>query len=128
MSNPYTGEEHKPFLCTNPHESSEGHAFINTYDRSELFRFAKHAKDVYERNIGPLTYPLIRVDIMRLQNGKFVVNEFESLEAQVCSATLGQAKRAAQDALTEKFLQQFWELELDRIVNIPRNTKTRHSQ
>ena len=65
---------------------------------------------------------------MRLQNGKFVVNEFESLEALVSSATLGHGKRAVEDALTETFLKQFWELELDRIVNIPFDTKRKRCQ
>ena len=123
LSNPYTGIEREPFLCTHPHEPSDGYAFIEKYDRTKLFQFAKHAKAIYEAKIGPLTYPLFRVDVMRLQNGKLVVNEFESLEAQVHSATLGQAKKAAQDALTEQFLQEFWELELERIVSIPRNAK-----
>jgi hypothetical protein len=63
---------------------------------------------------------------MRLQNGKMVVNEFESLEAQVYSATLGQSKRAAEDALTQQFLEEFWELELDKILNIHhRNIKNK---
>ena len=126
LSNPYTGEERKPFLCVHPRETSDGYAFIDKYDRTKLFEFAKHAKAMYEKNIGPLTYPLFRVDIMRLQNGKIVVNEFESLEAQVYSATFGQAKRAIEDAHTETFLADFWELELDRILHLRlRNVKNK---
>ena len=128
LSNPYTGEERKPFLCTHPHQihQDDGYAFIDKYDRAKLFEFAKHAKAAYEKNIGPLTYPLFRVDFMRLQHGKMVVNEFESLEAQVYSATLGQSKRAAEDALTQQFLEEFWELELDKILNIHhRNIKNK---
>ena len=63
-----------------------------------------------------LTYPVFRIDIMRLQNGKLVVNEFESLEAMIQSGTIGSAKRASEDSRSETFMHAFWESELSRIL------------
>ena len=44
LSNPYTGQQHEPFLFIHPHESSDGRAFDNKYHHTEVFAFAKLAK------------------------------------------------------------------------------------
>ena len=117
LSDPYTEEQLEPFLCVHPHEASDGRAFDNKYHHNEVFAFAKLAKRMYEEHVSHLTYPVFRIDIMRLQNGKMVVNEFESLEAMISSATLGNAKRAFEDSRSETFMQAFWESELSRILD-----------
>ena len=68
-------------MCVNPRR--HGKAFISQYDHKPLFEFTKFAKRMYEEQVSKLVYPVFRVDITTLQNGKFVVNEFESLEADI---------------------------------------------
>ena len=125
LTDPHTGEQLEPFLCINPRESSDGRAFDNKYQHSGVFAFAKLAKRMYEEYVSPLTYPVFRIDIMRLQNGEMVVNEFESLEAMIHSGTLGTAKRAIEDSRSETFIQAFWQSELTRILeSCPRKSKS----
>ncbi len=117
MSNPYTGEQLDPFLCIHPHESCEGRAFDDKYHHTEVFAFAKLAKRMYEEYVSPLTYPVFRIDIMRLQNGNMVVNEFESLEAMIHSGTIGSVKRGFEDSRSETFIEEFWEMALSRMLD-----------
>ena len=107
MSNPHTGELRKPFLCTNPHEKALGTTFISKYDLSRVYEFAKRAKRMYGKTISDLVYPIFRVDIMRMQNGKLVVNESESLEALVQSEALGSLKRQLEMIKRKLFYSSF---------------------
>ena len=116
LSNPHTGEEREPFLCKNPHQ--KGKAFVNKYDLRQLYEFAKRAKRIYEKKVSHFVYPIFRVDIMRLQNGKFVVNEFESLEALILSGSLGSLKRQVEDNYTDQFLLEYWKKEIISILNL----------
>ena len=116
LSNPHTGEEREPFLCKNPHE--KGKAFVNKYDLKPLYEFAKRAKRMYEKKVSHFVYPVFRVDVMRMQNGKYVVNEFESLEALVLSGAIGSLKRDIEDNKTQNFLLEFWKEEIIRILNL----------
>ena len=122
LSDPYKDEQLQPFLCIHPKPSSEGRAFFS----ADVLEFAKLAKRKYEEFVSPLTYPVFRVDIMRLQNGKLVVNEFESLEAMIQSGSNGHAKRAYEDARSENFVQSFWESELTRILESRKKRKFNH--
>ncbi len=116
MTNPHTGEQDEPFLCFNPHP--KGKAFVSRYDRRPLFEFAKRAKRMYETNVSAHVHPVFRVDIMRLQRGKFVVNEFESLEALILSGASGPLQCAKEDNRTEQFLERFWELHLTLLLKL----------
>ena len=117
LSDPYTGEVTEPFLCVNPRR--HGKAFISQYDHKPLFEFAKLAKRMYEEQVSKLVYPVFRVDIMTLQNGKLVVNEFESLEADIYSATRGQTQQAYEDSRAMQIIQNFWYNEIIRILGLP---------
>jgi uncharacterized protein YbgA (DUF1722 family) len=116
LTNPHTGEECDPFLCTNPHP--KGKAFVNRFDHRLLYEFAKRAKRLYEENVSTHVHPVFRVDIMRLQRGKFVVNEFESLEALIQSGASGPLKRVKEDTRTQQFLERFWYLQLIVLLNL----------
>ena len=52
---------------------------------------------------------MLRVDIMSLQCGRLVVNEFESLEA-------GFSGQAKDEVETQEFLRNFWVGELRKVV------------
>ena len=112
MSDPYKNEQVQPFLCVNP-KRTEGRSF---FANTDVLEFAKRAKRKYEELVSPLTYPVFRIDVMRLQNGKLVANEFESLEAMIDSGSRGAARKAYEDAHSETFIQCFWESELTRII------------
>ena len=56
--------------------------------------------------------PILRVDIMRLQNGEWVVNEFESLEA----LTDKKDSTGSQESQTATYLGNFWKLDIARMV------------
>ncbi len=116
LTNPHTGEKYEPFLCTNPHP--KGTAFVNRHDHRRLYEFAKRAKQLYEENVSAHVHPVFRVDIMRLQRGKFVVNEFESLEALIQSGAIGPLNRAKQDTRTQQFLERFWYSQLTILLNL----------
>ena len=90
---------------------------MDSNDHSELFEFAKRARQSYMEKVGPLVYPILRFDIMQY-SGKMVVNEYESLEAMIFSGSRGSALKTIEDAHTEPFLHQFWISELSRIVGV----------
>ena len=56
--------------------------------------------------------PILRVDIMRLQNGEWVVNEFESLEALTDKKDI----TGSQESQTATYLGNFWKLDFARMV------------
>ena len=87
LTNSFTGEEGKPFLCINPHP--KGKAFINPFDHTRLYEFVQRAKSLYEEKVSTLVSPILRIDIMITQFGKLVVNEFESLEAYIHAGVRG---------------------------------------
>ena len=57
--------------------------------------------------------PILRVDIMRLQNGEWVVNEFESLEAVTDKR---RDITGSQESKTATYLGNFWKLDIARMV------------
>jgi len=130
LENPYTMEVREPFLCVNPRPASIATSFVSQYDYTPLYEFAKRAKAMYESSVSDLVYPVLRVDIMRMQNGRYVVNEFESLLGSIESAARGHEKKSAEDASTAQFLELFWVDELRCIINmilgIPKNRKRKH--
>jgi len=53
---------------------------------------------------------LVRVDVMCLDNGKMVVNEFESLEAMY------RCKEDSRDTEARCFLRSFWHAKLHELL------------
>jgi len=77
--------------------SEQGKAFG---DKRLIEAFALDAITILARNINECIVDfLIRIDIMELDCGRFVVNEFESFEAQYCGKC---------EYLTNMFLQKYW--------------------
>ena len=105
LENPYTMEVREPFLCVNPRPASTATSFVSQYYYTPLYQFAKRAKAMYESSVSDLVYPVLRVDIMRMQNGRYVVNEFESLLGSIESAARGHEKKSAEDASTAQFFR-----------------------
>ena len=66
--------------------------------------------------------PVIRVDIFERQDGSFVVNEFESLDADIYSKG-SQAKTGKIDSMTVQFLIEYYKQLLDSIVQQILNNK-----
>ena len=121
-----------PFLCVNPRPASGSTSFVSQYDHTPLYEFAKRAKALYAASVSSLLYPVLRVDIMRMQNGRFVVNEFESLLGYIESAARGHESKSAEDSSTTQFLIVFWVDELCSILNmilgIEKSKKRKHDK
>ena len=102
-----------PFLCVNTKNTGATNkkAFSKNLDHNDVIEFAKSAiaglKDAMQGDL--LLGPVLRVDVMLYQPAdgpaRFVVNEFESLEALI-SASGRQA--AIIDAQVHTFLVEFW--------------------
>ena len=116
LTDPFTGKVHEPFLCKNPRP--KGKAFINPFDYSRLYDFAKLAKSLYEKNVSPLVSPILRIDIMITQTGRLVVNEFESLEALISAGVRGPQQQDIQNAKTEQHLESFWFRQISNTLNL----------
>jgi len=131
LENPHTMEVKEPFLCVNPRPATIATSFVSQYDHTPLYQFAKRAKAIYESSVSDLVYPVLRMDIMRMQNGRYVVNEFESLLGSIESAARGNEKKSAEDSSTAQFLELFWVDELRCIINmtlgISKSRKRKHN-
>jgi hypothetical protein len=72
-----------------------------------LFDFVRSAVRALKSKVpGFMCEGLVRVDVFLRQDGRFVVNEFESFEARVCGTELQEAKVVT-------FLEHFWETKLE---------------
>ena len=72
--------EYLAYNCFRP-TSKGSHAF-SKHPHTEIFQFAESAVKVLAKNCpAAIVDGLIRVDIFQRNDGKFVVNEFESFEA-----------------------------------------------
>jgi hypothetical protein len=116
LSNRFTGEVYEPFLCQNPHP--KGKAFINPFDYSRIYKFAKRARTLYESKVSSLVSPILRIDIMITQSGRLVVNEFESLEAYIPAGVRGSQQKDIWDSKAEQLLEKFWFMQISNILNI----------
>jgi hypothetical protein len=116
LTNPFTGEVNEPFLCKNPHP--KGKAFIDPYDLTRLYKFAKRAKSLYESEVSSLVSPILRIDIMITQSGRLVVNEFESLEAFIPAGVRGPQQNDILNSKAEQHLERFWFYQILHILHI----------
>ncbi len=85
---------------------------FSLYPHLNLFTFAKRALDTLcERLPCVLSDGLVRVDIFRNKDGMFVVNEFESLEANYYSKN---DKGMLDEVMTRTFLYKYYAVKLNR--------------
>ena len=90
--------------------SQKGRSFINWRDISKIGTFAKEALDVLKDQCpGTLASALVRVDVMQRKDGSFVVNEFESFEAQYASS-------ANKEMIIESSIRSFWHSVIDELL------------
>lgn len=101
-----------PFVCANKRNASSArHNFAPGLMVNEVIEFARGAIQDLKCSLGKhfLPGPVIRVDVMQrvdcYGNKSYVVNEFESLEAQIDAQGRGSAKK---DADVQSFLTNFW--------------------
>jgi hypothetical protein len=86
---------------SNPAKASGGKKFA---DKDIIFAFAENAlRNLCDAIPGTISKMLVRVDVMCLNDGRLVVNEFESFEA----AYWGSHERELE---TSAFLIKFWEI------------------
>lgn len=72
---------------------------------TELFEFCKTVLNVFKSSCPySITEGLFRVDVLQMRSGKFVVNEFESLEATFYGADNGKT-----ESKTHKHIQDYWD-------------------
>ena len=77
-----------------------------------LFDFVRNAIRALKSKVpGFMCEGLIRVDVFMRQDGRFVVNEFESFEACVCGESFEEAK-----VLT--FMENFWETKINILIGL----------
>lgn len=97
------GKEYKTVLCDGkamymfPKDSATHHAFSN---EAEIFRFAEDALKILKaKRRGTIADGLVRVDVMERNDGKLIVNEFESFEALFAGP---------HEAVVHDCLRKFW--------------------
>ena len=102
-----------PYIAVN-HVNAQGRLAF-ALDEREVIKFAeKCVARLIEANTNSVAYaPLLRVDIMRMQNGEWVVNEFESLE----SLTDIRDNTGQQESLTATYLVEFWKRDIARVLS-----------
>jgi hypothetical protein len=83
-------------------------------DDTEVIEFARKCiARLIAANPNSVAYsPLLRVDIMRMQNGEWVVNEFESLEALTDKIDF----TGTQESLMASYLINFWKIDIARVI------------
>jgi len=97
------------------HHASPSKRF-STYPHTHLKAFAETCvKILGEWNCCSIVHGLVRVDIMQTKDGNFVLNEFESFEANYYS------KSHTNEAIVEQFLCEFWKNELLSLIISPLN-------
>lgn len=78
----------------------------------ELITFCKDSLKCFKSNCPhAITDGLFRVDVMQMRSGKFVVNEFESLEANYYG------KLESQEFVVSLFLKNYWINKIRSIFN-----------
>ncbi len=102
----------KPYVAVNHVVGPGKLAFAR--DDEEVIQFAqKCAVRLIGANPDSVAYaPLLRVDIMRIQSGEWVVNEFESLEALTDKRDI----TGVQESLTATYLLSFWKTDIARVL------------
>jgi len=106
------GIELLPFTAVNHVAGTGKLAFAK--DEAQVIAFAKECVvRLLSANPNAVAYaPILRVDIMRMQNGTWVVNEFESLEA----LTAKKDHTGDQENKTSTYLVNFWKCDIARII------------
>ena len=104
--------ELKPYVAVN-HVTAAGRLSFEK-DCKKIIAFAQACvKKLLSANPNAIAdAPILRVDIMRLQNGEWVVNEFESLEALTDKKDI----TGSQESQTATYLGNFWKLDIARMV------------
>jgi hypothetical protein len=91
--------------------ASKGRGWKRAVGREELFEFAENAVRMLKAAWpASLTDGLFRVDIFQTAEGKLVVNEFESLEADYATSSI------TDTAVVTDFLFQYWVNQLSNFV------------
>ena len=88
---------------------SGGYAFSKV-PHVDIFKFAEEAvKKLKSACPSAITDGIVRVDIFQTMFGKFVVNEFESLEADYCTTS------ETDSFFVRNFLVDYWVNVLDKL-------------
>jgi hypothetical protein len=91
-------------------KNKSGKSFLSKY---ELFEFAENAMKRLKCKIpSVIADGLTRVDIMVTDDGRIIVNEFESLEATYYSNSVN----TNEELITERFLKLYWINKLKEIM------------
>ena len=112
-------KESFPLYFSKNHVRMIGKSFNGHQD---CFKFAANAVQVLSQQITFFCFsPLVRVDIMRMQSGKLVINELESLEG-----LFAHTKQRQPDAhyfssestrCFEAFLNRFWTSKMSQLIH-----------
>ena len=88
-------------------------AFIDKKNPAELFEFCKQALAEYKTRCPySITDGLFRIDVLQMRSGKFVVNEFESLEATYYDSSASGNK----EFKVRSFIEEYWDREIRSIM------------
>lgn len=102
------------------HGSPDKIPFLNDADPTDflkLVEFARNALEDIRKVRGPHCFygPIIRVDVMQMQSGQLVVNEIESLEAQIDAQGHG---ASIVDSRVHQYLIEYWYKRIDNDLRI----------
>jgi hypothetical protein len=86
---------------------------ISSIPHTELFEFVEKAIEKYRSAFTEeACYPVLRIDVFKRQDGRFVVNEVEHLEACIHPAVeRGEALQ------WQAFLREFWKDQIEYMYN-----------
>jgi hypothetical protein len=86
-------------------------AFSNS-PHDELISFCKESLAFFKRNCASaIVDGLFRIDVMQMHSGRFVVNEFESLEANYYG------KIETQEFVVSLFIKNYWRVKIRDVFN-----------
>ena len=108
-----------PLYFAKNHVVGKGKGFNKDYD---CFEFAAKAVQALSQHRDFYCFaPLVRVDIMRMQCGRLVINELESLEALYAHSMQRQPDNhycsRETTRLFQAFLGRFWISKIDQLIS-----------
>ena len=110
LYNPHRNKTLGPYISFN--EKKGNGKRISSAPHTDLFKFVNKAIGRYrEAFTDAACCPVLRIDVFKRQDGRFVVNEVEHLEAEIEAAVL-----RGEPINWKGFLREFWRDQLEYMI------------
>ena len=111
----------EPFLTKRGDNHCKPSFSFSEAPHSELYTFVKYVVHRLRKAFGDdalILAPILRIDVFQNQEGKFVVNEIESLEADIYAAGFGSGQKDSDNCT---FLFNYWTNKIKHYLKILNN-------